>query len=97
MHGSVLLVKGVADAALCLQLMPETLYLTCNIIDRYLEKRNITRKRLQLVSLCLPVICTASSIFRFSMLGLPVYGCPAEEMPVWFAGWSDRHAHRLQV
>jgi hypothetical protein len=33
-----------------LQLMPETLYLTCNIIDRYLSIRNVTRKRLQLVS-----------------------------------------------
>jgi hypothetical protein len=30
--------------------MPETLYLTCNIIDRYLAIRNVTRKRLQLVS-----------------------------------------------
>jgi hypothetical protein len=29
--------------------MPETLYLTCNLIDRYLSKRNVTRKRLQLV------------------------------------------------
>lgn len=36
-----------------LQLMPETLYLTCNIIDRYLAIRNVTRKRLQLVSLLL--------------------------------------------
>eukprot|EP00882_Tetradesmus_deserticola_P012239 GHRQ01012967.1.p1 GENE.GHRQ01012967.1~~GHRQ01012967.1.p1 ORF type:complete len:105 (-),score=24.48 GHRQ01012967.1:1789-2103(-) len=31
--------------------MPETLYLTCNIIDRYLSIRNVTRKRLQLVSI----------------------------------------------
>ena len=31
------------------QLMPETLYLTCNIIDRYLSIRNVSRKRLQLV------------------------------------------------
>lgn len=29
--------------------MPETLYLTVNLIDRYLAKRNVTRKRLQLV------------------------------------------------
>lgn len=32
--------------------MPETLYLTCNIIDRYLAIRNVTRKRLQLVCVC---------------------------------------------
>jgi hypothetical protein len=31
------------------QLMPETLYLTCNLIDRFLSIRNVTRKRLQLV------------------------------------------------
>ena len=30
-------------------MMPETLYLTCNIIDRYLSIRNVSRKRLQLV------------------------------------------------
>lgn len=30
--------------------MPETLYLTCNIIDRYLTIRSVSRKRLQLVS-----------------------------------------------
>lgn len=40
-----------AAPAVFLQLMPETLYLTCNIIDRYLAIRNVTRKRLQLVSL----------------------------------------------
>jgi hypothetical protein len=39
-----------AAVAYTLQLMPETLYLTCNIIDRYLSIRNVTRKRLQLVS-----------------------------------------------
>jgi hypothetical protein len=32
--------------------MPETLYLTCNLIDRYLAIRNVTRKRLQLVRWC---------------------------------------------
>lgn len=34
---------------LLLQLMPETLYLTCNLIDRFLEIKNVSRKRLQLV------------------------------------------------
>ena len=31
------------------QLLPETLYLTCSIIDRFLEKKGVLRKRLQLV------------------------------------------------
>lgn len=32
------------------QLVPETLYLTANIIDRFLEKKLVMRKKLQLVS-----------------------------------------------
>ncbi len=35
-----------------LQLMPETLYLTINLIDRFLEVSNVSRKRLQLVGGC---------------------------------------------
>lgn len=42
--------------------MPETLYLTCNIIDRYLAIRNVTRKRLQLVSLA--VLAEAAACTR---------------------------------
>ena len=33
-----------------LQLMPESLFLTINLIDRYLAVRQVTRKNLQLVS-----------------------------------------------
>ena len=32
------------------QLMPETLFLTMNVIDRFLEQKPMTRKNLQLVS-----------------------------------------------
>lgn len=32
-----------------MQLMPETLYLTVNLIDRFLEIKQVTRKNLQLV------------------------------------------------
>lgn len=32
-----------------MQLMPESLFLTINLIDRYLAKRQVTRKNLQLV------------------------------------------------
>ena len=31
------------------QLMPETLFLTTNLIDRFLEIKGVTRKNLQLV------------------------------------------------
>ena len=30
--------------------MPETLFLTMNVIDRFLEQKSMTRKNLQLVS-----------------------------------------------
>lgn len=33
--------------------MPETLYLTVNLIDRFLEAKQVTRKHLQLVSIWL--------------------------------------------
>jgi G2/mitotic-specific cyclin-B, other len=38
-----------AIGTVLLQLMPETLFLTCNLIDRYLQVKSVTRKRLQLV------------------------------------------------
>jgi Cyclin, N-terminal domain len=36
----------------CRQLMPETLFLTTNLIDRFLELKGVTRKNLQLVRTC---------------------------------------------
>ena len=33
------------------ELMPETLYLTLNIVDRYLASKNVLRRELQLVGL----------------------------------------------
>eukprot|EP00878_Enallax_costatus_P015094 GHUV01015806.1.p1 GENE.GHUV01015806.1~~GHUV01015806.1.p1 ORF type:complete len:392 (+),score=129.28 GHUV01015806.1:242-1417(+) len=44
-----ILVDWLVEVHLKFKLMPETLYLTCNIIDRYLSIRNVSRKRLQLV------------------------------------------------
>ena len=32
-----------------MQLMPETLFLTANLIDRFLEKKRVSRRNLQLV------------------------------------------------
>jgi hypothetical protein len=32
--------------------MPETLFLTCNLIDRFLQAKQVNRKQLQLVSGC---------------------------------------------
>ena len=41
--------QAVDENCFLMQLLPETLYLTANIIDRFLEKKLIIRKKLQLV------------------------------------------------
>ena len=38
------------------QLMPETLFLTTNLIDRFLEKKRVSRRNLQLVRSRLPAV-----------------------------------------
>ena len=37
--------------------MPETLFLSMNVIDRFLEKKAMTRKNLQLVSFAFSAEC----------------------------------------
>ena len=44
-----ILVDWLVEVHLKFKLMPETLYLTVNLIDRYLEKEKIKRSQLQLV------------------------------------------------
>jgi len=44
-----ILVDWLVEVHLKFKLVPETLYLTINLIDRYLEKENVSRPRLQLV------------------------------------------------
>lgn len=44
-----------------LQLMPETLFLTMNVIDRFLEQKPMTRKNLQLVT----IFCWRSAALLF--------------------------------
>lgn len=43
------LLDWLVDVHLKFKLLPETLFLTVNLIDRYLEKVSISRKILQLV------------------------------------------------
>jgi Cyclin, N-terminal domain len=54
-----------------LQLMPETLFLTTNLIDRFLEIKGVTRKNLQLVSHC--AIC----------VGPPTLFFGSNQMRIW--------------
>ena len=44
-----ILVDWLVEVHLKFKLMPETMYLTVNIIDRYLEKKQVIRQKLQLV------------------------------------------------
>ena len=44
-----ILIDWLAEVHLKFKLMPETLYLTVNLIDRFLEKEQIMRNKLQLV------------------------------------------------
>ena len=44
-----ILIDWLVEVHLKFKLMPETLYLTVNLIDRFLEKETITRNKLQLV------------------------------------------------
>lgn len=45
--------------------MPETLYLTVNLIDRFLESKQVTRRNLQLVSAILFATVLARKEKRF--------------------------------
>lgn len=55
-------VKALRQIACCPQLMPETLFLTTNLIDRFLEIKGVTRKNLQLVSVFLISLSGSSSL-----------------------------------
>jgi len=44
-----ILIDWLVEVHLKFKLMPETMYLTVNIIDRYLEKKQVIRQKLQLV------------------------------------------------
>jgi len=53
-----ILIDWLVEVHLKFKLLPETLYLTINIIDRYLAKTNINRSKLQLVGISAMFIAT---------------------------------------
>ena len=61
-----ILVDWLVEVHLKFKLMPETLFLTHNLIDRFLEKKAVSRKNLQLVGVT--AMLMASKYERF---GLP--------------------------
>ena len=59
-----ILVDWLVDVHLKFKLLPETLFLTINIIDRYLEKNAIARQKLQLVGVASMLIaCKYEEIY----------------------------------
>ena len=52
------MVDWIIEVHLRFHLMPETLFLTINIIDRYLEKTQIRRTKLQLVAVAALLIAS---------------------------------------
>ena len=53
-----ILVDWLVEVHLKFKLMPETLYLTVNLIDRFLAKKPVTRKNLQLVGVTAMLIAS---------------------------------------
>ncbi len=59
-----ILIDWLVDVHLKFKLLPETLFLTVNIIDRYLEKNAIARQKLQLVGVAAMLIaCKYEEIY----------------------------------
>ena len=60
----LILLDWLIDVHLKFKLLPETLFLTINILDRYLSKRDINRKYLQLLGICsLFIACKYEEIY----------------------------------
>ena len=53
-----ILVDWLVEVHLKFKMVPETLYLTVNIIDRYLEKKQVRRSKLQLVGVAALLVST---------------------------------------
>eukprot|EP00586_Coscinodiscus_wailesii_P000723 CAMPEP_0172485916 /NCGR_PEP_ID=MMETSP1066-20121228/14195_1 /TAXON_ID=671091 /ORGANISM="Coscinodiscus wailesii, Strain CCMP2513" /LENGTH=395 /DNA_ID=CAMNT_0013251495 /DNA_START=220 /DNA_END=1407 /DNA_ORIENTATION=+ len=70
-----ILVNWLVEVHLKFKLVPETLYLTIKLIDRYLEKREVTRPKLQLVGVtCLLLASKYEEIYPPALRDL-VYIC----------------------
>jgi len=70
-----ILIDWLVEVHLKFKLVPETLYLTVNLIDRYLERKEVHRKGLQLVGVtCLLIASKYEEIYPPELLDL-VYIC----------------------
>jgi G2/mitotic-specific cyclin-B, other len=59
-----ILIDWLVEVHLKFKLVPESLYLTVNLIDRYLEKEQVNRQKLQLVGVtAMLVACKYEEIY----------------------------------
>jgi hypothetical protein len=85
--------------------MPETLYLTVNLIDRFLEAKQVTRKHLQLVGVTAMLVASKyEEIWAPEVgagVGAPSNTCGSSRQldvvllvtsEVWFTPWLGLHA-----
>ena len=70
-------------------LAPVTLYMTVQLIDRFLEKKQVGLARLPVMRVCcLPVIRVRVQLDQLAAAGVALQAA---------ARWYHRHAHRRQV
>lgn len=59
-----ILIDWLIDVHLKFKLLPETLYITVNLIDRYLEKERVARNKLQLIGVtCMLIAAKYEEIY----------------------------------
>lgn len=59
-----ILIDWLVDVHLKFKLLPETLYITVNLIDRYLEKERVARNKLQLIGVtCMLIAAKYEEIY----------------------------------
>jgi G2/mitotic-specific cyclin-B, other len=63
-----ILIDWLVDVNVKFRLVPETLFMTVNLIDRYLSQRTVTRHKLQLVGVSsLLIACKYEEIYPPSL------------------------------
>lgn len=59
-----ILIDWLVDVHLKFKLLPETLFLSVSLIDRYLERKSSTKSKLQLVGVtCMMIACKYEEIY----------------------------------
>ena len=83
-----ILFDWLVEVHLKFKLVPETLFMTCGLIDRYLEKEQVMRDRLQLVGIAAMFIAS-----KYEEIFAPEYRSLVESpAPLWACRHVDAAA-----